>query len=150
MLLTGADEAERLCAVAVYFLHESRASPEPMLEFLGPLPDDYLLAVCYALPERERAMVMGAWADQLHDQPEGIESATADLKALDNAPRFELMDLPPEERRELMRFRAGNLRRLMGLDYELSPEHEAIAEFGDKLAEAAPKALADALATVDA
>lgn len=74
------NELDRLCAHAVRAL--SQRASTPVLDVLGVLDADRLVAMYYALPESRRAAVRRdvAWSYNVEQAPEGIAEAIADVE----------------------------------------------------------------------
>lgn len=81
-LILHAGELDRLCAHAVCIL--ARRAHAPVLDVLGALNPERLIAVYYALPQHRRAVVRRdpAWAYHIEHAPQGTAEAVADTQRL--------------------------------------------------------------------
>ena len=136
ILVAGASEADRLCAVGVQMLRSGNGS-EAIRDLLGSLTEDDLLAVYHSLPPERQEFCRrdGAWAHALGRAPAGIGWNIDELESLrretDKPDRLDR--LPPEDRAEFNRYCEGLLRRALGMPHELSEQEEAAAEAGERL-----------------
>jgi hypothetical protein len=88
VLVTQAGELDILCAYAVTLIRTSGRRRE-MLDLLGILDPDRIVAIYYALPNERRSTVRGdpVWAYQLQRAPHpAIEEALAEWDRLDPEP----------------------------------------------------------------
>ena len=145
-LALHAGELDRLCAHAVRVLRERSA--KPLLDVLGVLDPDRIVAMYFALPPKRRVAALRdpAWAYHVGNMPPGVEAAVANIAQL------------AEETQELQADRARNganeprlsdareraerhartvMRREVGLPAELTAEEKPAAVaaiFEDELA----------------
>lgn len=118
LLLAGVDDLDRVCAAAVAKLNHDKA--EPVLDLLGVLPADYLLAIYFALPSDQRGQCCSdqVWAYHLRRIPDGVDEATGTLRQLaelerpeDEADRL----LSPEESVAFRGFSEDLTRAALGM-----------------------------------
>jgi hypothetical protein len=84
---------DRVCAYAVVVLSRKGGRTTEVLDVLGMLDPDRLVAIYYALPEQRREVVLRdpAWAYHLHQAPRAqIAAALRDLEELDTDPISEV------------------------------------------------------------
>lgn len=117
-LIMGATEIDRVCAHSVILLR--RTMNKPLLDGLGVMDPDRIVACCYALPDSRRKQVRkdAAWSYHLDHMPEGMDALlNVDKGWLDELDRFvadrerATTNLPAATRRN----RADDVERLVHL-----------------------------------
>jgi len=136
ILVAGASEGDRLCAVGVAMLRSGNGK-DAIRDLLGSLTEDGLLAVYHSLPpdRQEFCRRDGVWTHAIDRGPPGIgwnidelENVRRETEKVDR-----LDGLPLEQRAEFNRYCEGLLRRALGMPHDLSEREEAIAEAGERL-----------------
>jgi hypothetical protein len=113
-------EVDRLCGYAVAKLRS--AASRPVLDVLGMLNPDRLVAMYYALPEAKRSSLLrdGAWAFYVNRaDPDAVQAAEAfwnDMPALRVS-----TDLSPAAQAAMHRFQREAERLRAGLPHDLDP-----------------------------
>jgi hypothetical protein len=135
-LLLHTSELDRLCGHAVRSL--GRSAPGAVLDVLGALHPDRLVAMYYALPDGRRASVRRdpAWAYQIEHAPPGTAEAVAEVERLAEDTQQVTARLarlagnaPSDERQDAERWERAMLRHDVGLPVLLTdPEREIIAQ----------------------
>lgn len=138
ILVAGASEADRLCAVGVQMISRRNGS-DAIRELLGSLPPDDMLAVCHALPVecQDYMQKAGFWAHAINGGPDGVGWHLDELDDLvKSTGRVDRLDgLPPEERAEFNRFCEGMLRRALDMPHDLSDDEQVYTEAGERIVE---------------
>ncbi len=135
-LLLQASEVDRLCGHAVRSL--GRSAPGAVLDVLGALHPDRLVAMYYALPVSRRATVRRdpAWAYQIEHTPPDTAEAVAEVAGwAEGAQQFTARlaahnaQAPSEARNDTERWDRAMLRKQAGLPILLTdPERQIIAQ----------------------
>jgi len=136
MLILQAGEVDRLCGHAVRSL--GRSAPSAVLDVLGALHPDRLVAMYYALPVSRRATVRRdpAWAYQIEHAPPDTGDAVAEVAGwAEAAQQFtarlaaHTAQAPREARNDTERWDRAMLRQQAGLPILLTdPERQIIAQ----------------------
>ncbi len=119
-----AGELDRMCGYAVRVLRAGAS--KSLLDVLGMLEPDRIVAMYYALPAERRRSVLrdGAWVYQVAHAPEGIEDAEREVAELADEPI-----VPPGEiAGEVERWQREQRRRRAGLDHDLTRQEVELAE----------------------
>lgn len=119
MLVGGADEADRICAVALAQLRGDTPQAKPVLSLLSVLPAERLLGVYFALPvdRRGQCETDPVWAYHLRRIPDGVADAQADLAELAEANVADVPEqlLEGDEAAEFRQFTDVLLRESLGM-----------------------------------
>lgn len=81
-LLAAATEIDRVCGYTVMLLRGQTS--KPLLDALGVMDSDRIVAMYYALPDRRREIVRRdpVWAYHIEHQPEGLADVMSETKDL--------------------------------------------------------------------
>jgi|GEM_PF-6195917 len=131
VLMMGSDELDRLCAYVLRHLRERAEAA--VLDVVGVLGPERLLAIYVNLPRRQQAAV-------LRDPVWAYHVGRADLDAIETASQFwdEIPDLsvpddmPWPEQREYFAFIREADRYRAGLSHELTPEQVEMVSRGHR------------------
>jgi hypothetical protein len=132
-LVMGAGELDRLCGHAVRKL--GKHAPGAVLDVLGVLDPDRLLAMYHALPNGRRASVRRdpAWSYHIDHAPTGLEAAIAEVVALATESQDSVEDrkraaamAPPDVRKRTERHERVAMRLSVGLPILLTPREQEI------------------------
>jgi hypothetical protein len=91
-MVIGASELDRLCASAVAIITAGKRPLSPLLDVLGHLDPDRILAMYWALPPERREAVMTdpVWAYHVHRSPD-LRDEEANIRDLiDETPTSEV------------------------------------------------------------
>lgn len=123
VLVERAGELDRLCGYAVRMLRRGRSAA--VLDLLGTLDADRLLAIYYALPADRRRRVLddGVWSYYVGREPDDMDDALAEVAELaeDATDAEPLPGGMVRFRREARRYRAG-------LAHDLTPDEVALCD----------------------
>lgn len=123
VLIDRADETDLMCGCAVRKLRDGGHGQAGVLDVLGMLSPDRILAMYYALPPERRRTVTrtdGVWSYHVARAPEDINEAQSTIKEWAEP----IPDTPPE----MFRFQRESRRYKAGLPHALSPAEVEIIE----------------------
>jgi hypothetical protein len=124
-LITQATELDQMCGYTVAKLRKTASAP--VLDVLGVLDPERIVAMYYVLPERRRSAVLrdGVWAYHVgHADLDAVAEALADW---DEMPDLLVPDdMPHEAQAEIQDFTREAQRYRAGLSHELTPEQVEI------------------------
>ncbi len=123
VLIDRAEETDLMCGYAVRKLRDGGHGQAGVLDVLGMLSPDRILAMYYALsPERRRTVTRtdGVWSYHAARTPEGVEDAEREIA--------EWAEPIPNTPPEVLRFQRESRRYKAGLPHALSPAEVEMIE----------------------